>query len=303
MIRQLIIIDGNNALYRFGFVHRNLTAEDGTPTGALYGFLRCMLRLKRRYPRAQFCVVWDGKGPSWRHRFYPEYKANRKGAHQSPEFIKVRDQRSLVVAGLRAVNVPSIELANVEADDLIAWVCENFRATKCMIFSGDRDFVQLMSNRVKLIRYADKNDKLGIESTKSVRDHFGVDPENVLALRVLCGDKSDNIPAVLPGIGPKTALKIIDSGVNPLLPLPPTVPTVSRELKLAWPEVRRNLKLMRLRPEVVVMRPKELKKALASQTSSYADMVAFLSNLDQVELLEERVALWNLQKVTPVDTY
>src|ERR1700722_3457689 len=116
----VIYIDGQNALYRFGYALRNLAAEDGTKTGAVHGLLSLLLRLKTKYKDPKFVVVWDGKGyrNGWRSQIFPEYKGNRKG-EQTPELQEILLQFGPIKRCLDLLGITQSALDEIECDDLI----------------------------------------------------------------------------------------------------------------------------------------------------------------------------------------
>lgn len=287
---KVILLDGKNALYRFGWAYKDLSTEDGTPTGVLYGFAVALLQLKREFEDAKFVVAWDGPGKGWRHRLFPEYKSNRGG--ERPAAVQRIHEQSWMLASVCAVlGIPLYSVPKVEADDLLCDMALGCLAHgwQPIIYSGDRDFVQLMPQGVWLIRKG-----VELETKRSVMDVFGVPPEKVLALRVLCGDKSDAIPNVLPRLGPATAKKYLDEGVDPLRAVPKK--SYPSELKAVWEDVQRNYQLMCLQPKRVAGFQFDYELLLRSKGKSYPGMVRMLCDLEMEVLLEERHDLWNIQR-------
>lgn len=324
---HIILIDGKNALFRHGSVHPNLRASDGTLTGAAYGLTGCLLRLKAKYPDSRFVMCWDGSGKTWRHELYSEYKGNRKrGSDVPPAVQNVLAQAGTVEALCNALGIIQITVPSVEADDVIGIL-----AVRCLkrewipvIYSSDKDFMQLMPRGVLVIRDVDKTVKLAPESEKSVLNKFGCTPEQILSVRALCGDKSDNIPNVLHLMGPKTATKLICAGVCPEYkdglsggPLASmmgiaAVPRAWAALAPVWQDVRRNYKLMRiltsctakvlpvhtqgfLRASIACVISELAASLNAGKRSGRREMVKFLAGLDLDEAIEQRMALWRLQ--------
>lgn len=219
---KVILIDGKNALYRFGYAHYGLKDKKGRHTGALYGVLKLLPRLKKKFVGAKFVVVWDGGGDSWRVPLFKEYKAARKVQSTDPEKIEQREavlsQETRLRQTLRACClIPQIMVPGVEADDLIAIIAQTClqKGWKPIVYSSDKDFMQLMVDGVILVRDTHKEKKLAPETEKTVFKHFECALKDVLAVRALAGDKSDGIPNPVPGIGPKTAAKLVAAGVNP----------------------------------------------------------------------------------------
>ena len=197
----VVIIDGTNALYRAFFAPmRDLHAPDGTPTKATLVFAN-MLRKTLREEQPDYCVVvFDARGPTFRHEVYPEYKAHREA---QPEDLSA--QIPLVRELVEAQRLPILEVERYEADDVIATLVRRApEGARISIISTDRDLMQLVSSQVNLLD--------GIRDRRygpdEVEQRFGVPPERVLDVRALVGDKSDNIPGVK-GIGEKGAALLI----------------------------------------------------------------------------------------------
>jgi DNA polymerase-1 len=225
-----ILIDGSNTTYKYGWVHRHLKSSDGRKTGVAYGLIGLLLRLKRRYPDARFAVAWDGpeRDHSWRHKLYTGYKRNRSGPKPG-EIQAALSQIPLVDEMLKLIGVPTIRATEIEADDVIGIL-----ATQCIelgwetvIYSSDKDFMQLMTKGVKLIRDTDKDRRLSCETQASVLNEFRCDLRDLLKVRALAGDKSDNIPGIQFGIGPVKAAQLIQGGFTI-----ETNPTAARNYRL-----------------------------------------------------------------------
>jgi 5'-3' exonuclease len=278
------LIDAKNCMFRFGFVHRDLASEDGECTGAAYGLLRAMIRLKQKY-NAVPVVVWDGEGESWRHKFYAGYKSHRK---EDPDKVKTSKfaptakpltakQRAAVLASkmdksdekkftredilkqipvtrrmLSLIGIHQLEVPCVEADDLIS-LCAfhlNPQKHKVYIYSTDKDFYQLIRYGIITLTDADPKNKMIPVSAELVHKKFRCSINDVLAVRTLCGDPSDGIPNAVPGVGPVKALKLLDAGLSPSNPkFENHSVDVCRQIiavKDSWDRVHRNWQLMRL---------------------------------------------------------
>jgi DNA polymerase-1 len=197
---RVVIVDGTNSLYRAFFAIPKLRAADGTPTNAAYGFLTMLQKVIREQAPDYLLVVFDARGKNFRHQLYPEYKATRDA---QPEDLsaQIPIARELV----QALQIPILEVAGFEADDVIATLVRRAPAdAQIAIVSTDKDLMQLVGGRVVLLdgmkdrRYDEKE----------VEERFGVPPSQLLDLRALAGDPSDNIPGVS-GIGPKGAAELI----------------------------------------------------------------------------------------------
>jgi DNA polymerase-1 len=198
--RRLLVVDGANAIYRAFFAIPNLRSPDGAPTGAALGFLN-MLRKMMREEAPDFAVVaMDPRGGSFRREIFEGYKATRDA---QPEDLSA--QIPLVREIIAALHIPVIEIEGFEADDVIATLAATVPSDVALsIVSSDKDLMQLVSDRVELVD-GTKDRRYG---PAEVEERFGVPPEQILDVRALIGDPSDNIPGVK-GIGEKGAAKLI----------------------------------------------------------------------------------------------
>ena len=201
---MLTLIDGNSLLFRAYYgVHSRLTRKDGTPTGAVYGFLNMILPiLAVAKPDDEFVCVFDASRITFRQDIYPEYKMNRS---ETPADLIA--QGLLVREGLTAMGMPVLCVPGVEADDVIATLarvnCTRTDATR--IITSDKDLMQLVSDCVYLY-----DGMKGREiRAPQVLEKFNVNPSQVVDVQSLMGDSSDNVPGV-PGIGPKKAAELIN---------------------------------------------------------------------------------------------
>ena len=205
---MLTLIDGNSLLFRAYYgVHSRLTRGDGTPTGAVYGFLNMILPiLSAAKPDDRFVCIFDASRITFRQDIYPEYKANRT---ETP--ADLISQSYLIREGLSALGMPVLCIPGVEADDVIATLarqnCDAPRATR--IITSDKDLMQLVSDCVFLY---DGMKNIEIHEPQ-VLEKFGVSPDRVIDVQSLMGDSSDNVPGV-PGIGPKKAAELINQFGN-----------------------------------------------------------------------------------------
>jgi DNA polymerase-1 len=197
---RILIVDGTNTLYRAFFALPPLHAPDGTQTHAAYGFVTMLGKLIREERPDALVVVFDARGPTFRHERYAEYKAGREA---QPEDLT--SQLPLARELVEAWRIPIVELPRFEADDVIATLVERAPAdARIAIVSTDKDLMQLVDSRVTLLD--------GIRDRRfgpaEVEERFGVPPAQLLDLRALVGDTSDNIPGVK-GIGEKGAAKLL----------------------------------------------------------------------------------------------
>ncbi len=206
-MKKLLIIDSNSILNRAFYGIRTLTSKDGTPTNAVYGFLRILLKLIGDIKPDYICAAFDLKAPTFRHKMYDGYKAQRK---PMPDDLRVQMPISKDI--LRAMNVMILEEEGYEADDIIGTVsriCER-EGVECMIATGDKDDLQLATDKTKVILTVTRmgQNETVVYDDAAVKDKYGVTPTEFIDVKALMGDPSDNIPGVA-GIGEKTALSLI----------------------------------------------------------------------------------------------
>jgi DNA polymerase-1 len=200
---MLTLIDGNSLLFRAYYgVHSRLTRADGTPTGAVYGFMNMILPvLATANPNDSFVCVFDASRISFRQSIYPEYKANRD---ETPADLIT--QSFMVRECMSAIGMPVLCIPGVEADDVIATLSRQFcdMHDKTRIITSDKDLMQLVSHCVFLYD--------GMKQTEihdqQVFEKFGVKPSQVIDAQSLIGDTADNVPGVH-GIGPKKAAELL----------------------------------------------------------------------------------------------
>lgn len=206
MDRKIAVIDGNSLMYRAFYALPLLNNADGVYTNAVLGFLTMALKVINDYSPTHIAVGFDMHGPTFRHEKFDQYKAGRR---ETP--IELVPQFDLLRQVLEAMGIKYYQLSPYEADDILGTI-----AKKCaedqdevILITGDRDSFQLIDDNVKVLftkRGISDVDLLGREELK---EKYGVYPERVTHLKALMGDNSDNIPGI-PGIGEKTALKLLD---------------------------------------------------------------------------------------------
>ena len=208
------LIDGSGYIFRAYYALPPLSRKsDGLPTGAVSGFCSMLFKLLEdaraddsKQKPTHFAVIFDSARKNFRNEIYKEYKANRSEAPDdlAPQFEYIRKS-------VKAFNLPSIELLNYEADDLIATYVKQISnlGAKVTVISSDKDLMQLVSKDIRL--YDPMKSK--VIGEKEVLEKFGVKPNQVVDVQSLAGDSSDNIPGV-PGIGIKTAAELIQKYKN-----------------------------------------------------------------------------------------
>lgn len=207
-MKKLLILDSNSILNRAFYGVRYLSAKDGTPTNAIYGFLNILLKLIKEQEPDYICAAFDVKAPTFRHKQYEGYKAQRK---PMPEGLAA--QMPLAKDVLRAMGVTILEKEGYEADDIIGTVarlCEESEIS-CFIATGDKDDLQLASDKTKVILTVTKSgyNETIIYDDKAVKEKYHVTPTEFIDVKALIGDPSDNIPGVK-GVGEKTAMSLIE---------------------------------------------------------------------------------------------
>ncbi len=207
MKEKLVVIDGNSIVNRAFYGLPDLTTTDGRHTNGVLGFLNILIKIAEEEKPDYLAVAFDVKHPTFRHEMYSEYKGTRKGM---PE--ELREQMPLLKQMLSAMGVLTIECPGFEADDILGALSAKGAkdGKKVSLVSGDRDLLQLSTNDV-LVRIP-KTKRTGTEiedyTPAQVMEKYGVIPAQIVDLKGLMGDASDNIPGV-PGIGEKTAVKIL----------------------------------------------------------------------------------------------
>ncbi|MCL2426307.1 MAG: DNA polymerase, partial [Oscillospiraceae bacterium] len=204
---KLLAIDGNSIVNRAFYGIRHLSASDGTPTNAVYGFLAILQRLISEESPDAICVAFDLPAPTFRHERYDEYKAHRK---PMPEDLVV--QMPILKDVLDAMNITRYELAGWEADDLLGTLAKNCETEncECIIVTGDKDALQLVSplTRVKHIKTRGGQTETNNYTPSVFKEEYGFEPNKMIDLKALMGDSSDNIPGVA-GVGEKTAMNLV----------------------------------------------------------------------------------------------
>lgn len=200
--QELYLIDGSSYIYRAYHAMGPLSNSQGFPTGAIFGFTNMISKTLKDKSPERIAVVFDAKGPTFRHEMFSQYKANRPPA---PEDLILQIPRihELVVA----YSIPIICVQGYEADDVIATVAAkaNSLGWKTIIVSGDKDLTQIVNPQS--VMWDPQKDVVYDEH--GVKEKFGVNPSQIIDFLALTGDSSDNVPGV-PGIGPKTAMNLIE---------------------------------------------------------------------------------------------
>ena len=207
MGKKIVLIDGHSILNRAFYGVPDLSNTEGLHTNAVYGFLNIMFKILDEEKPDCLAVAFDLKAPTFRHKIYAEYKGTRK-----PTPKELREQVPVMKEMLKAMEVPILQLEGYEADDLLGTIAKRMEkeGLEVSVVSGDRDLLQLATDKIKIRIPKTKRTGTEIEdyNTAEVLEKYQVTPEQIIELKALMGDSSDNIPGI-PGVGEKTAAKII----------------------------------------------------------------------------------------------
>jgi DNA polymerase-1 len=280
---HLVLVDGSGFIFRAFHALPPMSRPDGTPVNAVFGFTNMLARLLKDHVGTHLAVIFDAGRTTFRNRIYDAYKAQRPEPPPElvPQFALVRDATA-------AFNVPALELADWEADDLIAAYT---RATveaggKVTIVSSDKDLMQLIQPGV-VMQDPIKQKLIGPDE---VREKFGCGPEQMIDLLALMGDSVDNVPGV-PGIGPKTACQLLSEfgDLEAVLAAAPSMkPSKRRELLITHAEqARLSRQLVILRDDVPLPEPLDalvVKEADRATLSTWLHGMGFRSTATRLGL-------------------
>lgn len=200
---RLLVVDGNSIVNRAFYGIRPLTTKDGQFTQAIYGFLTMLRRIENEENPDAVAIAFDLKAPTFRHKAYSGYKATRKGM---PE--ELASQMPPLKELLALLGYTLVTCEGYEADDILgtlAYACEN-NGDECVLATGDRDSLQLVSDKTSVHLCTNKQDIL--YTPQKIMEDYGVTPKELIEIKAIQGDSSDNIPGVA-GIGPKGAGDLI----------------------------------------------------------------------------------------------
>ncbi len=287
---RLLLIDAGSLIYPAYHVMRELATSGGFPTGAIYGFLRMLRGLLREYPSRYVMVAFDSRGETVRHREFREYKAQRPAMDDelAVQLPKIREL-------LEAWGVPYIAREGYEADDLIATLVELARAnpkfTEVLIVSGDKDLMQLVDDRTKVLKPArPPRQEVELLDRAGVERYLGVPPERVPDYLALVGDKVDNVPGV-PGVGEKTARELLSryGSLEELLERAEEVPSarVRKALIEHREEALLSRELVKLRRAELELTPEELPERCRLGQPNLDRLKALLEELEFRSILRE----------------
>ncbi|MCM1441488.1 MAG: DNA polymerase I [Roseburia sp.] len=289
MENKLVLIDGNSIMNRAFYGVPELTNKEGLHTNAIYGFLNIMFKIMEEEDPSHMMVAFDEKAPTFRHKMYEEYKGTRKAM---PE--ELGEQMPVIRDVLGAMNICLFSKEGIEADDILGTMArkgekEGFAV---VVVSGDRDLLQLATDRTRVRIPKTKGGKTLVEDyhTADVIERYGVTPPQIIDMKGLMGDSSDNIPGV-PGVGEKTALKLLTlygTVENVIAHVDEITPNRAREA------VKNNIPLARLSKTLATIRTdcrlgitmeqcrvKDLYNARAFHLIQSLDIKSILKRFDQ----------------------
>ena len=204
---KLLVLDGNSIVNRAFYGIKLLSTKDGQFTNAIYGFLTMLEHIRKECEPDGVAIAFDRKEPTFRHVAYAAYKAGRKGM---PE--ELAQQMPVLKELLGLLGYPMVECAGWEADDILGTLAKACRDTgnECVIATGDRDSLQLVGQGVTVRLAVTKfgQPQVTLYDEEAIREQYGVTPKQMIDIKALQGDSSDNIPGVK-GIGPKGAGELI----------------------------------------------------------------------------------------------
>jgi DNA polymerase-1 len=206
---RLFLLDGTALAYRsyFAFIRNPLINSKGVNTSGIFGFTNTLMKILREERPDYIACVFDTSAPTFRHKTFPDYKATRQ---KMPD--ELVDQLPTIREILEAFRIPLVEVDGYEADDVMGTLAKQAeeRGMETFLVTGDKDFMQLLTDRVKMyvLSRGGSGSEVEILGPEGVVEKLGVGPERVTDLLGLMGDSSDNVPGV-PGIGPKTARELV----------------------------------------------------------------------------------------------
>jgi len=313
---KIVLIDGNSIVNRAFYGLPDLTTTDGKHTNGILGFFNILLKLLEEEQPQYLAVAFDVKHPTFRHERYAEYKGTRKGM---PE--ELREQIPVLKELLDACGILRLERPGYEADDILGTIAKQSAAEglKVSLVSGDRDLLQIADDIIKVRIPKTKRSGTEIEdyNTQDVVEKYGLQPTQIIDLKGLMGDASDNIPGV-PGIGEKTAVKLLtqfETVENTIAHIDEVMPNKARE------SLRENAHLALLSKELAtiktdcelefsydaaklgniftkeayqILKQLEMKSLLSKFSLSEQEMTAQVTISDEYEVIEDAVKIEKL---------
>ena len=202
-MNKLVLIDGNSLINRAFYATPPLSAKDGTPTNAVYAFVNMLVRIIGDIKPRYMLVAFDRKEPTFRHEMYADYKGTRK---PMPEDL--RPQIDLMKKVLDTMGISRYEQAGIEADDIIGSMAKRYKGDT-IIITGDKDSFQLVDETTSVYFTRRGITETDIYSNENFKEKTGIEPIQIIDLKSMMGDSSDNIPGIA-GVGEKTALSLVE---------------------------------------------------------------------------------------------
>lgn len=207
-MKKLIIIDGNALLHRAYHAIQPLTDPKGRQVNAVFGFARVFIKAMKEMKPDYAAVAWDRREPTFRHEAYKEYKAQREKKPQD-----LYDQIPMIQDFLTAYGVPSYDAKGFEADDVIATIADKAKTDKVIILTGDKDTFQIVNEKINVLTFKKGVSETLLYTPEEIKKEYGLEPEQMIELKALAGDPSDNIKGVK-GIGKIGAEKLLKKYKN-----------------------------------------------------------------------------------------
>ncbi len=202
-MEKLILIDGNSLLNRAFYATPLFTTKNGLPTNGVFGFIKLLLKIISDKKPTYCAVAFDLHAPTFRHKMYSDYKAGRK-----PMADELKVQFPVLKETLALMNIKIVELEGYEADDLLGTIAKKFDV-QTYIYTGDRDAYQLVDETTSVCYTRKGVSELLELNAENFKDEIGLMPAQIIDLKALMGDKSDNIPGIA-GVGEKSALSLLE---------------------------------------------------------------------------------------------
>ena len=287
-----LLLDTFSLFFRAFFALPPMSTSRGEPTSALYGFSALLLKLLREYPGAELCFALDTGRPTFRHREFQPYKAQR-----APTPTPLVQQLKELDRLFERLAVPVLGSPGFEADDVLATVAARLRSEQrpALVVSGDRDLLQLAHGSVRVHFVGRRGKDAQTYDEAAVRERFGVPPWRLPSFVALVGDSSDNLPGV-PGIGVTTAKKLLaerEDVAHLLRDAARLTPARVGQLLLAHaPQITQTERLARLRSDAPLPDPPHLAPATADALQAVRDWfeaLEFSSLLPRLDKLRSAV--------------
>lgn len=204
-MEKIMIIDGSSLLHRAFYALPTLTTKEGLFTNGVYGFLTMFYRIMDEYNPDYVCVAFDNKGPTFRHKEFKEYKGTRQSTPS-----ELAQQFPMIRSVLKAMGVKTLAMDEYEADDIAGTLSKmaKEKSIESILVTGDKDYLQLVDDNTKVLITKKGISEMDLFNEEKIAEVYDIEPKQLIDLKGLMGDKSDNIPGV-PGVGEKTGLKLI----------------------------------------------------------------------------------------------